>query len=36
MQPTGTIWTTLVGDHQGNIPLKFGQNPMSGFGGEDV
>jgi len=36
MQPTGTIWTTLVGDYQGIIPVKFGQNPMSGFRGEDV
>jgi len=36
MQPTGTVWTTLVGDHQGIIPVKFGQNPMSGFRGEDV
>jgi len=30
MQPTGTIWTTLVGDHPEIIPVKFGQNPMSG------
>jgi len=29
-------WTTLVGDHPGIIPVKFGQNPMSGFRGEDV
>jgi len=36
MQPTGTIWTTLVGDHPGIIPVKFGQNPMSGSRGEDV
>jgi len=36
MQPTGTIWTTLVEDHLGIIPVKFGQNPMSGFRGEDV
>jgi len=27
---------TLVGDHPGIIPVKFGQNPMSGFRGEDV
>jgi len=26
----------LVGDHPGIIPMKFGQNPMSGFRGEDV
>jgi len=36
MQPTGTVWTTLVGDHPRIIPVKFGQNPMSGFRGEDV
>jgi len=36
MQPTGTIWTTLVGDHPGIIPVKLSQNPMSGFRGEDV
>jgi len=26
----------LVGDHPGIIPVKFGQNPMSGFRGKDV
>ena len=31
MQPTGTVWTTLVEEHLGIIPVKFGQNPMSGF-----
>jgi len=36
MQPTETIWTTLVGDHPGIIPVKFGKNPMSCFRGEDV
>jgi len=36
MQPTGTLGTNLVGDHTGIIPVKFGQNPMSGFRGEDV
>jgi len=36
MQPTETIWTTLVGDHPGIIPVKFGQNLMSGVRGEDV
>ena len=35
MQPTGTVWTTLIGDHPGIIPVKFGQNPISGFR-EDV
>jgi len=29
MQSTGTVWTTLVGDHPGIIPVKFGQNPIS-------
>jgi len=36
MQPIRNIWTSLVGDHPGIIPVKFGQNPMSGFRGEDV
>ena len=36
MQLTETVWTTLIGDHPGIIPVKFGQNPMSGFRGEDV
>jgi len=35
MQPTGMVWTTLIGDHPGIIPVKFGQNPKSGFR-EDV
>jgi len=26
----------MVGDHPGVIPVKFGQNPMSGFRGENV
>jgi len=30
MQPTGTVWTTLIGDHPGIIPVKFGQIPISG------
>jgi len=34
MQPIITIWTTLVGDHLGIIPAKFGQNAISGFRGE--
>ena len=36
MQSTIMFWTTLVGDHTGIIPVKFGQIPMSGFRGEDV
>ena len=36
MQPTRTIWTILEGDHPGTNPVEFGQNPMSGFRGEDV
>ena len=30
------VWTTLVEEHLEIIPVKFGQNPMSGFRGEDV
>jgi len=30
MQPSGTVWTTLIGDHPGIIPVKFGQIPISG------
>jgi len=30
MQPTGTVWTTLIGHHPGIIPVKFGQIPISG------
>jgi len=30
MQPTGTVWTTLIEDHPGIIPVKFGQIPNSG------
>jgi len=30
MQPTGTVWTTLIEDHPGIIPVKFGQIPISG------
>jgi len=36
MQPTETVWTTLVEDHLGIIPVKFGQNPMSDFREDDV
>jgi len=35
MQTTGTVWTTLIGDHLGIIPVKFGQIPISGLR-EDV
>jgi len=30
MQPTWTVWTTLLEDHPGIIPVKFGQIPISG------
>jgi len=30
MQPPGTVWTTLIGDHPGIIPVKFGQIPIRG------
>jgi len=30
MQPTGTVWTTFIGDHPGIIPVKFGQITISG------
>jgi len=30
MQPTGTVWTILIGDHLGIIPVKYGQIPISG------
>ena len=36
LKPTGKIWTTLIGDHPGIIPVKFGQNPISGFRGDVV
>jgi len=29
MQPIRTIWTILVGDHLGTIPVEFGQIPIS-------
>ena len=35
-QPTGKVWTTLVEEHLGIIPVKFCQNPISGFRGEVV
>jgi len=30
LQPIGTVWTILIGDHPGIIPVKFGQIPNSG------
>jgi len=30
MQPIRTIWTILVKDHQGTIPVEFGHIPISG------
>ena len=30
MQPIRTIWTILLEDHQGTIPVEFGQTPISG------
>jgi len=30
MQPTGTVGTTLIRNHPGIIPVKFGQIPISG------
>ena len=30
MQPTRTIWTILVEDHPGTIPVEFGQITISG------
>jgi len=29
MQPTRAIWTILVGDYPGIIPIVFGQIPIS-------
>jgi len=34
MQPSGTVWTTLVEEHLGIIPVMFNQTPMSGFRGD--
>jgi len=34
--PTGTVWTTLIGDHPGIIPVKFGKIPISGSREDDV
>ena len=36
MQATGTVWTTLAEKHLGIIPVRIGQNPMSGFKREDI
>jgi len=36
MQPSETVLTTLVEEHLGIIPVKFGQNPMSGFREEEA
>jgi len=30
MQPTGTVWTILIRNHPGIIPVNFGQIPISG------
>ena len=30
MQPIRIIWTILVGDHRGTIPIEFGQITISG------
>jgi len=30
MQPIRTIWTIVVGDHPGTIPVEFGQIPING------
>ena len=36
MKWTGTIWTTLKEDQPRIIPVKFGQIPTSGLGGDVV
>jgi len=36
MQPTGMVWTTLIGDHPGIIPVKFGQIPISNSREDEV
>ena len=36
MKQVGTIWSILVGDHPGIIPIKFGQISISSLGGEVV
>ena len=36
MQRTRTIWTTVKEDQSTIIPVKFGQIPNSGLGGDVV
>jgi len=36
MQLIRTIWTILVRDHPGTIPVEFGQIPISGLSKEVV
>ena len=36
MQWTWTIWTILKVDQPQIIPVKFGQNPISGLGGDVI
>ena len=36
MQRTGTIWTTLKEDQPRINPVKFGQIPISGLGGDVI
>ena len=36
MQWTGNIWINLKKDEPTIIPVKFGQNPVSGLGGDVV
>ena len=36
MQRTGTIYTILKEDQPRIIPVKFGQNPICGLGGDVV
>ena len=32
MQPIGTVWKKMVGDHPEIIPVEFGRFPISGSG----
>jgi len=36
MQPTGMVWTTLIGDHPEIIPVKFGEIPISNSREDEV
>jgi len=36
MQPIRTIWTILVEDYPGTIPVEFGQIPISGSSKEVI